>query len=368
MKTSSISSILVFFLITHSSLFAWKGENFEALIKKYEFPFSFNQEFQKIETKENPELYYDFAIKHKSKKLEIRYLIGSPPPESEKTNLEKNEYYKHQAITTAANVCQCMDSIEQTDLTKDALSAFNADWGANFIVGVNSKFGEGYKFAIITALHKKDYPDLYTIYLFDDIDSIREELKNSIFNIRFKNESILYKNFRGIKFYPTVEHTIKDMKISIPSMAERRDTIQQQDKYPISFFKVDCQNENECFSLLITVSIIPDSLKSYEDLVKESKTNDFGNPPNEMKKWIEILKFKTDKTTILFGNGKLLGNQLIGFYHWKQGKETYQVSIQYFFHPTFSDNDWKDLVTNGYLILDSISIQNDKSKTTTKQK
>lgn len=179
-------SHLIFFLIPAFALVAWQGEPFEKIISDYQLQFSFSTEFQKTGTKENPNLYYDFAIKHNTKKLEVRYLIGSLPPKLDGMDFEKIELYKQQAFTTAANVCQCMNKIKKSDLSADTLALFHADWGANFFLEATSEFGAGYKYSIVTAVHKKDLPDLYTIFLFDDFDSVKQEIQNSAQNLRFK--------------------------------------------------------------------------------------------------------------------------------------------------------------------------------------
>lgn len=192
-------SCLILFLIPTFALVAWQGEAFEKIISDYQLQFSFSTDFQKTETKENPNLYYDFAIKHNTKKLEVRYLIGSLPPKLDGMDFEKIGLHKQQALTTAANVCQCMDKIKKSDLSAETLALFHADWGANFFLEATSEFGVGYKYSIVTAVHQKELPDLYTIFLFDDFDSVKQEIQKSALNLRFRQESNLNKNERGEK-------------------------------------------------------------------------------------------------------------------------------------------------------------------------
>ncbi|MBM9589980.1 hypothetical protein JWG41_05955 [Leptospira sp. 201903075] len=345
------------FLFPSFSLFTWQGESFEKIIKDYQFQFSFSRDFQKIETKENPNLYYDYAIKHSIKKLEIRYFVGLPAPKMDGVDFEKIGLYKQQALTTAANVCQCMDKINKSDLSADTLSLFNADWGANFFLEATSEFGQGYKYSIVTAVHKKDLPDLYTIFLFDDFDSVKQEIQKAVFNLKFKQESNLDKSYRGVKFIPAEKQVVGDMTISIPNLANRSESLHNQDKYPITFFRIDCQNEKECFSIMIAVSIIPESRFTFEQLVEEAKTNEFEKSPHEMVKWLEILKFKTDKTTILLGPGKVLGTKLIAFYQKNDKKETYRINMSLVYHPNFPEEDWKNIITHTFFILDSVTIK-----------
>ncbi|EQA55528.1 hypothetical protein LEP1GSC052_0422 [Leptospira kmetyi serovar Malaysia str. Bejo-Iso9] len=37
----------------------------------------------------------------------------------------------------------------------------------------------------MTAVHKKDLPDLYTIFLFDDFDSVKSEIQEAALNLKF---------------------------------------------------------------------------------------------------------------------------------------------------------------------------------------
>ncbi|TGK96253.1 hypothetical protein EHQ30_06510 [Leptospira brenneri] len=173
----------------------------------------------------------------------------------------------------------------------------------------------------------------------------------------FAAEPELQNIFRGIDFSVTEVQKVQSMSITVPKIAKRFDSIHNTDKYPIAFFKADCTQEKECFSLLISVMAIPDSLKSYETLLQESKTKDFGSTPYEMNKWMELISFKTDKTMILFGPGELLGNKINAFYYIKDTKETYKVSINLIYHPNFQDEEWKSILLHSFLIIDSISIK-----------
>ncbi|TGM72630.1 hypothetical protein EHR01_15450 [Leptospira mtsangambouensis] len=173
----------------------------------------------------------------------------------------------------------------------------------------------------------------------------------------FATESETLDTFRGINFSTTEAQKIKAMSIFIPQAAKRSDSIHMKDKYPITFFKADCIQEKECFSLLIAVSVIPESIKSFDTLVEESRAADFGNPPYEVNKWVELLTFKTEKTKILMGPGELLGTKINTFYYIKDTNETYRVSMNLIYHPKFPDEEWQDILMHSFLILNSINIE-----------
>lgn len=173
----------------------------------------------------------------------------------------------------------------------------------------------------------------------------------------FATESDSSDIFRGIDFSITDIQKVKAMTITVPKIAKRSDSIHMKDKFPIAFFKADCTQEKECFSLLIGVSVVPESLKSFETLIEESRATDFGNPPYEVNKWVELLTFKTDKTKILMGPGELLGTKINAFYYVKETNETYRVTINLIYHPKFPEEEWKDILMHSFLILNSINIE-----------
>ncbi|PJZ81305.1 hypothetical protein [Leptospira meyeri] len=173
----------------------------------------------------------------------------------------------------------------------------------------------------------------------------------------FATESETLDTFRGINFSTTEAQKIKAMSIFVPQAAKRSDSIHMKEKFPITFFKADCIQEKECFSLLIAVSVIPESIKSFDTLVEESRATDFGNPPYEVNKWVELLTFKTDKTKILMGPGELLGTKINAFYYMKDSNETYRVSMNLIYHPKFPEEEWQDILMHSFLILNSINIQ-----------
>lgn len=173
----------------------------------------------------------------------------------------------------------------------------------------------------------------------------------------FATESETIDTFRGINFSTTEAQKVKAMSIFIPQVAKRSESTHLKDKFPITFFKADCTQEKECFSLLIAVSIIPESIKSFDTLVEESRAADFGNPPYEVNKWVELLSFKTEKTKILMGPGEILGTKINAFYYIKETNETYRVSMNLIYHPKFPEEEWKDILMHSFLILNSIHIE-----------
>ncbi|MBN1499682.1 MAG: hypothetical protein JW982_05995 [Spirochaetes bacterium] len=167
-------------------------------------------------------------------------------------------------------------------------------------------------------------------------------------------EPDLKKNFRGISFFPKTQQKVKNISINIPSSCNRSDQIHKQDKYPVTAFMANCSDPESCFTLLIIISVIPDKINSYENLISKAKKSDFSSEPFEADEWTKDDKSQADKMTILFGRGLISGNATAGFYYDKANKETYVISVKLIYNEQFNDEDWKSIVLNTYLLYNSV--------------
>jgi len=165
----------------------------------------------------------------------------------------------------------------------------------------------------------------------------------------------LTKSYRGIAFYPVREEKVESMRLYVPKVTERIDSVQQELKYPITYFKADCLQENECFSLLIDVSIIPNSLKRFEEIVTESKLKDFKFEPTSVNRWKKFIRYKTEKMEILYGPSEVIGGKVIAFYYHKKYKKTFRVTINLIYTPNFSDTEWNEIINFTIGILNNLT-------------
>jgi len=159
---------------------------------KFIHPFN----FKTIAVKKNPDVLYHYAIKHKTKKLEIRYsiwpmaddIIAYKKSKNEPNLVLTNPNDGFFGFTSAVvmNIAQGKIINYVKFKTKDVKKDFNADEGGSFYVEAKSQFGKGYKFAMIVALFKKDTSKAYIIYLFDDLRKISKELLYSFESLQFK--------------------------------------------------------------------------------------------------------------------------------------------------------------------------------------
>lgn len=154
----------------------------------------------------------------------------------------------------------------------------------------------------------------------------------------------LTKSYRGITFYPERREQVESVLLYVPKITRRIDTFHQELKYPITFFKADCKQETECFSLLIDVSIIADSIKSFEEILTESKLKDFRLEPQSVNDWKKFIRYQTEKMEIYYGPSEIIGEKVVAFYYHKKYKKTYRLTINMIFTPNFSDREWNEII------------------------
>lgn len=138
---------------------------------------------------------YYYAIKHKSKKLEVRYSAFpfiKAVKEPNHVELGSNSTYKMFTLTVLLNMAgdekNLLGSAEfDTEAVKDE---FNADWGSSYLVKPESNFGKGYKLAMIIALYKSGSGYGYSTFLFDDYKEVQPEIMAAFHSMRFKSEKM----------------------------------------------------------------------------------------------------------------------------------------------------------------------------------
>lgn len=172
----------------------------------------------------------------------------------------------------------------------------------------------------------------------------------------YAKELNLQKSFRGITFFPKMEQKVKELSIKIPSICKRSDSLHAKHNYPVTAFMANCSNTDSCFSLLIIISIIPDKIQNYDELIKESKNQDYSGEPFKNEPWMAHDKSNSDKMIIFFGSSKLSGNVVNGFYYDKINKETYKITTRLIYSSNFPEDDWRAILFNTFAIYNSITL------------
>ena len=196
-----LASLMLLFVSTFC--FSDELSTFQQICEKTDMTFTIPDGFMPVKVKKNPDVLYQYAVKHKSKKVEIRYSIFSLKDEVK----EYNEYLKHKndkanikmvltdpnkgyelfAATVVMNISQSENTKGITEFKPEAVKHdFNADWGTSFYIENNSEYGKGYKYSCVVAIHKHNIANAFIVYLFDDGKEIKDEMLSSFYNLKYK--------------------------------------------------------------------------------------------------------------------------------------------------------------------------------------
>lgn len=163
-----------------------KGLNLEFIMPAGFVPFT-------VDLKKCEDVKYYHAIKHKVKKLEVRYSMfpyEKAVNEKDHMKIGSDELYKMFTYTVIANIAgEDRNILKTLEFEKGSVrQEFNADWGFTCIVRPASEFGSGYKLALITSLYKSGSGYAYIIFLFDDFKDIQKEYLSAFYSFRFTGE------------------------------------------------------------------------------------------------------------------------------------------------------------------------------------
>ena len=200
-KDANVKYITFVFIIFASTLcFTCTSNKFLKLCNYSDMTYSIPVGFNPVEVKQNPDLLYQYAIKHKNKKLEIRYSIFPLKDEIEAYNaglkdktknkivlIDPNLDHELVAISAAMNISRSPITQENNTFKPDAVKQdFNADWVTSYYIENNSEYGGGYQYSLVVAIHKKNIANAFIVFLFDDDKDIRNEMFSSFYNLKFK--------------------------------------------------------------------------------------------------------------------------------------------------------------------------------------
>jgi hypothetical protein len=189
---------IVFGLIFIPALLLPQVKNdFQPMLAESKMKFAQPADFDPVPVKPNRHVLYQYALKHRAKKLEIRYSLWplekrlaefrKTPKESGTVMLDPNTAYQTFTTALAMNIAGNGRLLSKAEFKpENAAREFNAGWGSSTFVECGSGFGEGYRYAIIVALHKDDAADAYIIYLFDDGKEVQQEMMAAFYALKFE--------------------------------------------------------------------------------------------------------------------------------------------------------------------------------------
>ena len=142
-----------------------------------------------VPVEKNRQMHYEYAVTFKDQPFEVRYAVSpmgysvaeaygggqgiTPRPIGPTDN---NVMAKAIAFAVATNVGGGVadPNIKTGYFPAEAVKKeFNADWGGTTMVEIkNNSFGTGYKYCIMTTLHKNDVASAYVFYLSDTKENV----------------------------------------------------------------------------------------------------------------------------------------------------------------------------------------------------
>jgi hypothetical protein len=124
----------------------------------------------------NEDVVYDFAVKSKTKKLEIRYHIWPLKPSSQSGEVDINSLHQAMLLSMVLNISNGKRGSVQAYPEESVREEFGADAGATTMISCDSDFGKGYSKCLISMIHKDNIADAYVFFLSDDPQVVGEAI------------------------------------------------------------------------------------------------------------------------------------------------------------------------------------------------
>jgi len=133
---------------------------------------------------------YFHAVRHPEKKIEVRYII-IPYRAAVRTEARvipgSDSIYRFSASAIAVSIAGYESNILKTIEfnPEDVKEEFHADWGSSSVMNPESKFGEGYKLAVVTSLYRSGKGEAYIVFLFDNYRDVSKEYNAAFYSLMF---------------------------------------------------------------------------------------------------------------------------------------------------------------------------------------
>jgi len=133
--------------------------------------FTMPEGFKEVPVIENGDVIYNYAIAHKEKKLEIRYMIE--PLKDALTDKNSPAAYENAGYdSTLMTICLNITGGQLCNLQQfyhdDVMAEFNGDDGYTTFAPLNSEFGKGFETSNFFVIHKNNTANAYIFFMQDD--------------------------------------------------------------------------------------------------------------------------------------------------------------------------------------------------------
>ncbi|MBZ4191112.1 hypothetical protein [Niabella beijingensis] len=180
-----------------------QSRQFEDLLQKASIRFTRPNGFDTTAVLSKTGVAYQYALKHKTKQIEIRYYVNllkeraetyrkiriSTPPGKNPATPDPNEEYR--LTFSLLNLNTAADPVRpyfNKVYSKEKVTReFNADWGATMGYAPAPDFAKAYSFCILIGLHKADCADVYIFYLFNKTEVFDDLPMADLYALRFSD-------------------------------------------------------------------------------------------------------------------------------------------------------------------------------------
>ncbi len=130
--------------------------------------FVFPRGFTAVPVVANGDVAYDYAVRSLTRKLEIRYRVIPAQEKGQPIPLEL------MVITMGLNISHGKRITPAEYAAADVRAEFHADTGWTGVVTLDSDFGKGYQWCLMSAIEKLGRGRAFVFFLYDNPDDLTE--------------------------------------------------------------------------------------------------------------------------------------------------------------------------------------------------
>jgi hypothetical protein len=186
-----VPTILICF-VSLAAISSGRGQtsspNFSKLMTANSLQYTLPPGFEPTAVISNRYVKYNYAIRSKAKKLEIRYRIWPLRKPGQQPGKKVNTTYRATLVLLAKNISNGRPGPIQEYPAETVKKEFGADAGMSTAIPCKTAFGRGYRNCLISVIHKDDVADAYAFFLFDEVSVLEEALMTDKTNhaLRFR--------------------------------------------------------------------------------------------------------------------------------------------------------------------------------------
>ncbi|SEB35637.1 hypothetical protein SAMN04489761_0078 [Tenacibaculum sp. MAR_2009_124] len=196
MKNLNLFLLVISFISLNTFAQQQTLQEFKKECDASDLQFKMPKGFKRIDTKENGDLYYSYAIINEDASMEVRYTIWSLEPaleEYKKTLKDENammipvnNIYKGRVQTNVLNMTGGVMYSIGAFHPKAVKKEFHADAGGSCFLEFNSEFGKGYTYGQFIYLHKDDVADVIVTFMSNDKSKHSDLMMQAFYALTFK--------------------------------------------------------------------------------------------------------------------------------------------------------------------------------------